>query len=284
MEILSKIHAGYATFSKAEKRVADYILREPDKAVYLSITELSDACGVGDTSVFRFCKSLGQSGYQEFKLHLAQALASTSQEDAAVQLTGAVGFQDSLEEVMHKVLSANVNALNETFHYLRPEHVTQAVAWLKEAERFAFFGVGGSMVTAMEAHSRFLRITPRAQAVGDLHLQLMSSALLSEGDVAVVFSYSGATKDTLDIARQARAGGAKVIGVTRFARSPLAALCDLVLLCGANEGPLQGGSIAVKMSQLYLLDVLYLEFFRQTLEHSARNKERTSASVTSKLV
>lgn len=280
MDIFTAIRTGYEAFTKAGRRVADYVLEHPQKAIYLSITELSDACRVGDASVFRFCKDLGYRGYQDFKLHLAQALAASSQEDAAVQLTGAVGFQDSLEDMLQKVLSSSVAALNETFRYTRPDDIREATRLLIEARHIVFFGVGGSMVTAQEAMSRFLRITPKVRMVGDLHLQLMSAALMTPEDAAVVFSYSGATKDALAVARRAKEAGARVIAVTRFERSPLSDLSDLLLRCGANEGPLQGGSIAVKMSQLYLLDVLYLEYFRQTLGCSIKNKERTAAAVT----
>ena len=117
----------------------------------------------------------------------------------------------------------------------------------------------------------------------DLHLQAMSAALMGPEDLAIAFSYSGATKDTLDVVSKARAGGAKVIGITRFTRSPLSALCDLRLLCGANEGPLQGGSMSAKMSQLFLLDVLYVEYFKRTYETSTQSKAATADAITSKL-
>ena len=53
-DFLLKIRGGYNQFTKAEKKVADYILSSPKKVLFMSITELAEACGVGDTSVFRF--------------------------------------------------------------------------------------------------------------------------------------------------------------------------------------------------------------------------------------
>ncbi len=283
-DIFTRIRAHYLQFTKAEKAVADFVLQNPQRVVYYSIGELSEACGVGDTSVFRFCRDLSLKGYQDFKLQLAQALAATSQEAAAAQLTGAVGYEDSLGDVLRKVLCSSVDALNETYNLTRAEDVSQAVTWMRAAQRIYCFGVGGSMVTALEAKSRLMRITPKVQADADLHLQLMSASLMSPRDVALLFSYSGATKDTLDVLQLAREAGAKCIAITRFPRSLLGKRSDLVLPCGANEGPLQGGSIAVRMSQLYLLDVLYLEYFRQTLPDSARNKERTASAITDKIL
>lgn len=65
---------------------------------------------------------------------------------------------------------------------------------------------------------------------------------------------------------------------------PLTSYSDLTLLCGANEGPLQGGSLSAKISQLYLLDVLYVEYFKRTKEESVINKESTATAVIEKLL
>ena len=99
----------------------------------------------------------------------------------------------------------------------------------------------------------------------------------------VAISYSGSTKDIIQIVKLAKNTGAKVICITRFAKSPLTVNSDITLLCGANEGPLQGGSLSAKLSQLYLLDILYMEYFKRTFETSKRNKEITAEAVLDKL-
>lgn len=281
-DIFQTIRGQYAFLTRAEKKVADYVLVNPQKAVYFSITDLAEACGVGETSVFRFCRDLDQKGYQDFKMHIAKALASSSEEATAQQLTGAVDFKDSLEDVVKKVYSSNLKALEETYHLVRTEDIRTAVQWLIDAKTIHFMGVGGSMVTALEAKNRFLRIVPKVHMSSDLHLQLMEASLMDGGDVAIVFSYSGATKDTLDVARIVKEAGAKLIVITRYQKSPLGKMSDLLLLCGANEGPLQGGSMAAKMSQLFLLDLLYLEYFKQTSAQSVERKARTTAAISEK--
>jgi DNA-binding MurR/RpiR family transcriptional regulator len=82
----------------------------------------------------------------------------------------------------------------------------------------------------------------------------------------------------------AKERGAKIISITRFAKSPLTSYSDITLLCGANEGPLQGGSLSAKISQLYLLDLLYFEYFKRTNKESILNKESTAKSVIEKML
>ncbi|MNZ89745.1 HTH-type transcriptional regulator RpiR [compost metagenome] len=138
-------------------------------------------------------------------------------------------------------------------------------------------------MTAMEAKNKFMRISNKTECSFDSHLQAMSAALMTPQDVAVIISYSGSTKDSIEVAKKAKERGATIIVITRFVKSPLTTYSDLTLLCGANEGPLQGGSLSAKISQLYLLDVLYVEYFKRTYEDSISNKENTAAAVTGKL-
>ncbi|MGO4694532.1 MurR/RpiR family transcriptional regulator [Paenibacillus sp. 2TAB26] len=281
INIFTTIHSKYNNLTNTERKVADYILENSEGVVYMSITDLADHCGVGESSVFRFCRSLSYKGYQDFKIALAHSITA---ENEIPQLTDKVLMNDTMDQVSSKVLSSNISALNETYNLIDNEKMDQAIEHLLQAERVIFFGVGSSLMTAMEAKIKFMRITNKTECSIDSHLQMMSAALMTKRDVAVVISYSGSTKDTIEVAKRAKESGATVISITRFVKSPLTSYSDLTLLCGANEGPLQGGSLSAKISQLYLLDVLYVEYFKRTYEDSIRNKESTAASVAVKLL
>ena len=63
----------------------------------------------------------------------------------------------------------------------------------------------------------------------------------------------------------------------------LSKFADVTLLSGANEGPLQGGSTSAEISQLFLVDLIYTEYYRRYFDKCSQNNERTSASVLEKL-
>ncbi|MGX6444877.1 MurR/RpiR family transcriptional regulator [Neobacillus sp. K501] len=281
IDIFSLINSRYNSFTNTEKKVADYILKNTKDVIYMSITDLADSCNVGESSVFRFCKTMNLKGYQEFKIALAHSI---SHEEETPQLSGEITMQDTIGELSAKILSTNVSALTETFNLINEKDISKAIDYMISAERIQFFGVGASLMTAMEAKNKFMRITNKTECSIDSHLQVMSAALMTEKDVAVLISYSGSTKDTIEVAKIAKDRGAKIISITRFAKSPLTSNSDLTLLCGANEGPLQGGSLSAKISQLYLLDLLYAEYFKRTYKESILNKESTANAVIEKLL
>jgi DNA-binding MurR/RpiR family transcriptional regulator len=280
-DFLTNIKSIYNQFTKTEKKVADFILQDPKKVLFMSITDLADACHVGDTTVFRFCKTMELKGYQEFKMMLSLSINDT--EGETEQYSGDISVKDDLPTVAQKVLNTNVHALTETYSLLDYKKVEETICLFRKAKRIYFFGVGASLLTAMKAMNKFLRIEPKVYCLQDSHMQAMAASTMGPEDVAVVFSYSGATKDTIQIAENAEKGHAKIVCITRFVKSPLTAHADITLLSGANEGPLQGGSTSAEISQLFLIDILYMEYYRRYFDTCSKFNKITSESVIEKL-
>lgn len=281
MDIFASIKSRYNAFTNAERKVADYISENGKEVIYMSITDLAEACNVGEASVFRFCKTLDLKGYQEFKILLAHSI---SLEDEMPQISNEITLNDSFQQLSSKILASNIQALTETYNLLLEQQLKEAVELLVNADRIHFFGVGSSGVTALEAKNKFMRITNKTEYSIDAHFQMMSAALMHKGDVAVLFSYSGSTKDTIELAEVIKKREAKIILITRFAKSPLTTFSNVTLLCGAKEGPLQGGSLSVKIAQLYILDLLYFGFIKETKAESLGNKELTAQAVITRIL
>ena len=274
-DLFVTIKSHYNTFTRAEKHIADYVLSSAKNVLYMSITELANACDVGDTSVFRFCRHLGKSGYQDFKVDLAQAVSETH--TMPILQSCIVNTTDSTDVMIQKVLNNNISVLRETYQLIEPTTLTTTTQWLTEADHIYFFGVGASSASAMEANNRFLRVSAKTACILDARMQLMRASLMQKNDVAILFSYSGATKETIAIAQAAKDAGARSICISRFAHSPLAEICDLLYLCGGNEGPLQSGSLSVKTSQLLLMEVLYIAYCQANPVVCDHNRAITSA-------
>lgn len=154
---------------------------------------------------------------------------------------------------------------------------------LTAANRIMFFGLGSSLTAALEGCNKFMRITPKASINIETHMQYVAASLMDENDVAVVISYSGSTKETVEIARTAKNRGAKIICITRYLKSPLTNYSDVVLLCSSNERNVHGNSLSMELTQIFMLDILYTEFFRENYEKSTANKEDSSAILSDKL-
>ena len=162
--------------------------------------------------------------------------------------------------------------------------VEQAVELLHKAKQVYCMGQGGSMAAASEICARFACITNKFRATADSHLQVMAASLMTEQDVVLFVSYSGATRDMMETLRTAKANGAKIILITHYEDSPGAKLADIVLLCGAQENPLDSGSIPIKVAVLYVAEVLVLRYILDDKPYSTEAQERTTEALAVKLL
>ena len=113
-------------------------------------------------------------------------------------------------------------------------------------------------------------------------MQAIAASHLTARDVVLYFSYSGSTEELLKNLKIIRDRRAVAILVTRFPKSPGAAYADVVLQCGSLEGPLQGGSVAARVAQLYLMDVLFHEVCRRDVQGSAETREAVAEVLSDK--
>ena len=87
--------------------------------------------------------------------------------------------------------------------------------------------------------------------------------------------------DTLTVAKKA---GAKIILITHYPDAPGTALADVVLVCGALETPLDGGSIPVKVAELFVAESLSMRYLLDNQELAKIAKNKTSLAMTVKLM
>ena len=276
--VFETISQQYYDLTASEKKTADYLMAHQEESQYMSIAELAEESGVAEATVSRFCRRLGYKGYNAFKLAIANSTARLRQEAPAFSAEEG----DSLEDYSKKLYAVDSAALAQTLELLDYELIRRAADLLAGAERVCCRGQGGSMLIASEAAHLFSTASGKFFAVGDSHMQMIRAANMGEKDAVLFFSYSGATRDMMETLQVARERGAHIILITRFPKSPGGALAEVVLRCGANESPLQLGSVAAKLAQLFLLDVLFAEYCRRAPDGYEENRERIAAALADK--
>lgn len=276
--VFETINREYYDLTASEKKTADYLMAHQEESQYMSIAELADECGVAEATVSRFCRRLGYKGYNAFKLAIANTTARMRRE--AEERPDPEG--DSLEELSQRLYAEDSAALSQTLSLLRPEAIRRAVDLLEQAERVYCMGQGGSMLIASEAAHLFTTASSKFFPVSDSHMQMIRTANMTDRDAILFFSYSGATRDMMETLTVARERDVRVILITRFSKSPGGGLADVVLQCGAKESPLQLGSVAAKMAQLFLVDVLFAELCRRDPAACETRRRRVAAALTEK--
>jgi RpiR family transcriptional regulator, carbohydrate utilization regulator len=250
--LLLTVRALLPSLNEQEQKVGHYLLDRPDEVVHLAIGDLAQRCGVGDTTVFRFCKKIGTDGYQDLKIRLALESAP-----GYAKTYAAINFQDSLATAASKVIAADLKALEDTLSVLDLEVLERAADALLAARRVDIYGSGGGAIAALELQYKLMRVGVRAVPHTDAEMQVISATLLTAADLAVAISHSGESQDVLHALKVAKEAGAQTVAITNHPASPLAKLADISLRTAAQEALAHGYPLGARVAQVGLIDVLY---------------------------
>ncbi|MFQ6067797.1 MAG: MurR/RpiR family transcriptional regulator, partial [bacterium] len=251
--LLARIRSIYPSLFSAEKRVADLILKQPQKVVYLPIGEVARRSGVAKSTVVRFCRSIGHNGYGELKISLAQDLVPDVK-----YIHRDIKSKDDSAAITEKVFHANIEGLADSLKILDRKEMAKAIEALVNAKKVLFCGVGTSAPVAEEAYHRFLYLGIPCVFSGDPHLQIGLALSLTKQDVAVGVSHSGSTEDTLKPLKLAKENGATVICITNYINSPIAKLADIKLITSFREIIFRIAAMAARVAQLTIIEALYV--------------------------
>ncbi|EOI1370740.1 MurR/RpiR family transcriptional regulator [Serratia nevei] len=264
MNTLDKIQSHLELLSKSERKVAEVILASPQTAIHSSIATLARMADVSEPTVNRFCRRLDTKGFPDFKLHLAQSLAN-----GTPYVNRNVEEDDSVDSYTSKIFESVMASLDTVKANLDIAAINRAVDLLTQAKKISFFGLGASAAVAHDAMNKFFRFNIPVIYFDDIVMQRMSCMNSGEGDVVVLISHTGRTKNLVEMAHLARENDATVLAITSR-DTPLAQAATLPLLLDVPEDTDVYMPMVSRIAQLTLIDVLATGF---TLRRGAKFRD-----------
>jgi len=249
-----KIKTMYKDFSAKEQTIADYIIENPTIVSHSSISDLSAQLGIADSTFFQFTKKLGFNGFKEFKMELLKQ----ENDFVSISIHENIKKDDNELTMAQKVFDSNISSLEDTRRLLQEKDLKQAVQLINQSERLFLFGMGGSEIVATDAYHKFLRSPISVFHSTDYHIQLMEASIMTPNDCAIFISHTGKSKETIQIAREAKEAGAKIIVITSYQNSPLAKLGDIILISISEETEFRSEALASRLAQLTIIDSIYV--------------------------
>lgn len=250
---INKIQRQYDGLKGAEKRVGEYILRNPKNVIHLSITEFAEKCGSGEATIVRFCKKMDCKGYQDLKIRIASEIV-----DPMDDIYEDIKEDDSALVITQKVFQAHIRSLEQTLQGIESAKIQQGIEVISATEHIFFFGMGGSAAVAMDAYHKFLRTGKSCVFHNDSHLQAMTSAFCTPKDCVIAISNTGSNKELVENIRIAKQNGAFILAITSQAHSPLSEISNLTLISFGTEQQIKSEAMSSRLSALSLLDCLYV--------------------------
>lgn len=228
-KLLNKIHKNYEQMSKGQKLLADYILKNYDKAVFLTAAKLGKVVGVSESTVVRFATQLGYQGYPGFQKALEELVRNKLNSIQRMEVTyGRI----SQSEILASVLQSDIEKIKLTLANMDQNAFELAVETILNAKRIYVVGIRSCAPLANFLSFYLNLIFDNVTSVHTNSSSEIFEQLIRIGaeDVIIGISFPRYSMRTLKALEFASNRKAKVITLTDSVHSPMTlySSCNLI--------------------------------------------------------
>lgn len=227
-EILATIHNKMFSFSKGQKRIADYITSSYDKAAFLTASRLGKIVNVSESTVVRFAVEIGFDGYPSMQKALQEMVRNRL---TSVQRIEAATDRYGNRDVVSMVLQSDMESIRMTGEALNRETLDRAADAIIAAKNVYIVGVRSSAAIATYLNFYFRNIFENVKLISDSATSEMIEQMVhvSQDDVVIGISLPRYSSRTVKLMEFAGDSGAKVVAVTDSPDAPAAKRADFLL-------------------------------------------------------
>ena len=266
-ELLARINQTGRRLSKGQKRIAEYIVNDYDKAAFMTASKLGDKVQVSESTVVRFAIALGYDGYPALQKALQEMIRNRLTAVQRVEMTGDM----SESAVLGTVFKADMQNIRQTIEDLDEANFSRTVDALCEAERVYVVGVRSSAPLAqfLGYYMNFIRdnVMVITSGISDVLEQV---ARVGEKDVVLGISFPRYSRRTIEAMNYAKGKGATVVSLTDTPLSPLGEASDFCLTARSDMASFVDSLVAPLSMINALIVAMSLRHREEVSEHFAQ--------------
>ncbi|MDD7546208.1 MAG: MurR/RpiR family transcriptional regulator [Bacilli bacterium] len=253
-----KINEYYKTFTKQEKKLADFLLKNINEASVLTISELSKKSGVSCSTINRFAITLGYKCFKEFIRDMYHEANSLPVQENVYEINHENPLNMDIDTVIKVVCNLNIESIRNSLMMIEETKVLKAIEAIHKAPRVVVYALSGSVAPALDLKFKFQRLGINCEVYDNPHSLNLSATTLKSKDVVIALSYTGETKEILDALKYVKENGAKIIGITMVGNNSLSKICDICIEHSSVDKGLRTYSTRSRVVQENIIDILYI--------------------------
>lgn len=273
--VLDVIFSGYDNFFDAEKKIANYIINNKEEVVDMTIADLATASGASEATISRFCKKCNLKGFHHLKISLAKEIVESK--DDAIPVSNDIN-QNNISQSLQNILANKIEELKQTVSMINEKKFKEILDILKNAKSVQLVAVGNTIPVALDGAYKFNQIGIKAVANTIWETQLAYTYNLTNEDVVIAISNSGASKSLLTVIEAANENGATTIAITNNEGSPIAKASKYHITTATREKLFLDEFYFSRVSAFMVIEILYL-FLTVGKEDVYKNISRHEQSI-----
>ena len=279
MSVLIKLR-DTRNLSVAENQVREYVLKYPRKVLEYTVYDLARESFTSPATIVRLCKKIDIKGFSRLKVLLAEEIKYFQDMKLNLLDTTTIEKDDTPHAIIEKITNIAVKTIEETRVLVNESVLMEVVRLLEKAVIIDFYGAGASNMVAMDGQFKFMRIGKNVITYQLYDRQYVQAVNSDASHVGIIVSYSGETKEMIQIAGILQKNGTPVVAVTSSGENSLNQIADYNLCVTAKETVFRSGAMASRTAQLYIIDLLYALYCSLNYEESIQKIQQTRIETT----
>lgn len=266
MQFQNRVSFSRSDLTSAEAKVADYILRFPEKAVDSSVEQIAKLAGTSSATVVRMVKKLDIDSFTSMKIMVSRDLVEEHEPDSR-QLD--IKADESFTSIRDKLAENEQKNIEQTKDLLKPADCEKIVSKLKSTRTLYVYGVGASSLAAENIRQKWARIGLHVVVGKDVNVFLTELSNAVDDDTIWLISNSGETPEVIYIAEYAKKHNLFLISLTMFGQNKLAKLATVPLKTAKPMEPdVRVGATNSITGQFFVIDVVLYLYFSKSFSRS----------------
>ena len=230
--LISHIQSQYTRFSKGQKLIAQYILKNYDKVAFMTACKLGEAVGVSESTVVRFANALGYSGYPKLQDALQEVIKNKL---TTVQRVDMVKEFNDDSAILKKIVKSDMDNIKDTLEEIDEKAFEEAANRILKAKRIYIVGMRSSFTIAQYLGFYLGIILDSVHVIRtDMGDAFEQDVKINEDDVLIAISFPRYSKKSYQIVSYAKEKGAHIVSLTDSPFAPVASFTDNLLLVKSN--------------------------------------------------
>lgn len=283
MNIFSKLDK-LTDLTQNEKTLVCYMQDNPENFIKMSASEISKACFISTSSIYRLCKKVGLAGLAELKVQISLSINEYLKEQNSLNFDYPFKQNETQNQVVLKMKELYEQTIQSSLNLIDLNTLKLVASILKKAKYIDFYTSAGNIYFAENFKFQMQEIGTFINVPIEEYHQLLTASTSDEKHVAIIVSFEGRGLIAEKLANILKKNNTPIILISSTNENPITKYADYHLYLSSNENHFNKiSSFSTRLSLLYLLDCIYTCYFKFDYEKNVNYKLSTYKKLSSKV-
>ncbi|AQR94817.1 MurR/RpiR family transcriptional regulator [Clostridium saccharoperbutylacetonicum] len=272
MNIFSKLNK-LTNLTENEKTLVSYMQDNPESFVKMSALEISEACFISTSTIYRLCQKLDLTGLSELKVQVSASINEYLKENSSLDYNYPFNQNETQNQIISKMKELYEQTLVSSLNLIDPEQLKLISNVLKNTQHIDFYTSAGNIYFAENFKFQMQEIGIFINVPIEEYHQLLTASTSNENHVAIIVSFEGRGIIIERIASILKTNKTPIILISSTNENPLTKYANYHLYLSSNENHFNKiSSFSTRLSLLYILDCIYTCYFEFNYDKNVQYK------------